>query len=103
MDLCECICDPIFRLLRQIQANAEYCTDSDCLRELPDPQTEAYSQLTTTLTLAVSWVVVAGALYAMRPNSMRQESAAAEKIQANNNNNTINRSRDADDDNSGSH
>lgn len=68
---------------------------------VPDPQSEAYSQLTTTLTLAVSWVVVAGALYAMRPNSMRQTSAEAEKLQANSNNNMINRNRD--DDNSGSH
>jgi hypothetical protein len=80
----------------QLQASSEYCTDSDCLRELPDPQSDSYAQLSSSIAITVGWVAVAAAMYYLRPNSLRGEPTAKPHMQNPANNN----SRREDDDSS---
>ncbi|KAM3831680.1 small integral membrane protein 14 isoform 1-T2 [Vipera latastei] len=79
-DPCECICAhehamrKLIDLLRQSQS---YCTDTECLQELPGPNPSAEHDFSVTMIM-VGWLVLALVLFLMRPTSLRR-SIGAEK------------------------
>eukprot|EP01134_Creolimax_fragrantissima_P007892 CFRG7892T1 len=79
-DAYECICDPIVRLLRTIQAQTTYCADADCIQEGPDGSVVSSSHITTALAIA-GWAVAVGVLYYTRPASMRAQSNPDEGLE----------------------
>ncbi|XP_030643819.1 small integral membrane protein 14 [Chanos chanos] len=72
-DPCECICSHehamrrLINLLRQSQA---YCTDTECLQELPGPSSTTGGDLTLPMII-MGWMVLAFVLFLFRPSSLR--------------------------------
>ncbi|XP_007887313.1 small integral membrane protein 14 [Callorhinchus milii] len=72
-DPCECICShehamrSLINLLRQSQS---YCTDNECLQELPGPTTSPDGGMTVSMIM-MAWAVIALVLFLMRPASLR--------------------------------
>ncbi|XP_048365822.1 small integral membrane protein 14 [Sphaerodactylus townsendi] len=77
-DPCECICSQehamrrLINLLRQSQA---YCTDTECLQELPGPNPSADNGINVTMIIA-AWLVLALVLFLMRPTNFRRSNRA---------------------------
>ncbi|XP_077157836.1 small integral membrane protein 14 [Paroedura picta] len=85
-DPCECICSHeyamrrLIDLLRQSQA---YCTDTECLQELPGPSPSADTSISVTMIM-VAWLVLALALFWMRPANFRRSNRAEKPISPHN-------------------
>ncbi|XP_007426519.1 small integral membrane protein 14 [Python bivittatus] len=79
-DPCECICShehAMRRLINLLRQSQSYCTDTECLQELPGPNPSADNDISVTMIM-VGWLVLALVLFLMRPTSLRR-SIAAEK------------------------
>ncbi|EDO47460.1 predicted protein [Nematostella vectensis] len=75
-DPCECICSydgAMRRLISLLRSSQSYCTDNQCLQELPGPQgTDTGPEYFSTALIMMAWFAVAFLLYLLRPQSMRQ-------------------------------
>ncbi|XP_076868628.1 small integral membrane protein 14 [Brachyhypopomus gauderio] len=72
-DPCECICSQehaMRRLLNLLRQSQSYCTDTECLQELPGPGTPAGGDLTLPMII-MGWMVLALLLFLLRPSSLR--------------------------------
>ncbi|XP_074640874.1 small integral membrane protein 14-like [Tubulanus polymorphus] len=72
-DPCECVWNhehAMRRLLNLLRNSQSTCTDNQCLQELPGPDSPdaGYS---TMMLMMIGWIVVATALFLLRPNSLR--------------------------------
>uniref|UniRef100_U3FXD6 Small integral membrane protein 14 n=1 Tax=Micrurus fulvius TaxID=8637 RepID=U3FXD6_MICFL len=73
-DPCECICaqeHAMRRLINLLRQSQSYCTDTECLQELPGPNPSAENDLNVTMIM-MGWLVVALVLFLMRPISLRR-------------------------------
>ncbi|KAG9259929.1 small integral membrane protein 14 [Astyanax mexicanus] len=72
-DPCECICShehAMRRLINLLRQSQSYCTDNECLQELPGPGASAGEDLTVFMII-MGWVVLAAILFLLRPANMR--------------------------------
>ncbi|XP_034043656.1 small integral membrane protein 14 [Thalassophryne amazonica] len=74
-DPCECICSHEYamrRLINLLRQSQSYCTDTECLQELPGPSGPdgGGGDLTFSMVL-MGWVVLALLLFLLRPSSLR--------------------------------
>ncbi|KAG8134865.1 hypothetical protein E2320_007939 [Naja naja] len=86
-DPCECICaqeHAMRRLINLLRQSQSYCTDTECLQELPGPNPSAENDISVTMIM-VGWLVVALVLFLMRPISLRR-SMTSEKPSSPHNN-----------------
>ncbi|AWP05643.1 putative small integral membrane protein 14 [Scophthalmus maximus] len=74
-DPCECICTQEYamrRLINLLRQSQSYCTDSECPQELPVPGGPVGGGGDLTLSMVLmGWVIVALALFLLRPSSLR--------------------------------
>jgi len=74
-DPCECVFSheaAMRRLLSLLRSSQNYCTDSECVQELPGPSGEAGGLGGNSLFLIMMlWMAVAFALFFLRPKAMR--------------------------------
>ncbi|PFX18365.1 small integral membrane protein 14-like [Stylophora pistillata] len=75
-DPCECICShegAMRRLISLLRSSQSYCTDNQCLQELPGPQgNDTGGDSHTAFYIMIAWLIIAFVLYLLRPQSMRQ-------------------------------
>uniref|UniRef100_A0A8C2BHP8 Small integral membrane protein 14 n=2 Tax=Cyprinus carpio TaxID=7962 RepID=A0A8C2BHP8_CYPCA len=77
-DPCECICShehAMRRLLSLLRQSQSYCTDTECLQEMPGPNSSVEGDITLPLII-MGWLVVALMLFLLRPASLRGPSAS---------------------------
>ncbi|XP_063076184.1 small integral membrane protein 14 [Engraulis encrasicolus] len=76
-DPCECICShdhAMRRLIALLRQSQSYCTDTECLQEIPGPGTSA-EDFTVPMIL-MGWIALAVILFLLRPQSVRGGPAA---------------------------
>lgn len=72
-DPCECIFShemAMRRLISLLRNSQSYCTDTECLQEMPSPQGDGAGQM-SFFVMAAAWVVIALVLFMLRPSSLR--------------------------------
>ncbi|KAG9342440.1 hypothetical protein JZ751_016442 [Albula glossodonta] len=72
-DPCECICShehAMRRLINLLRQSQSYCTDTECLQEMPGPSSSEAGDLTVPMIM-MAWVVLALVLFLFRPASLR--------------------------------
>ncbi|XP_059845049.1 small integral membrane protein 14 [Hemitrygon akajei] len=72
-DPCECICSHEYamrRLINLLRQSQSYCTDNECLQELPGPNSTNDGGLTFSMIM-MAWIIIALVLFLMRPASLR--------------------------------
>lgn len=77
-DPCECICSPEYamrRLINLLRHSQAYCTDTECLQELPGPNPSADSGVSATMIM-VGWFVLVLILFLVRPANFRRSDTA---------------------------
>ncbi|KAK2908797.1 hypothetical protein Q8A67_004634 [Cirrhinus molitorella] len=78
-DPCECICShehAMRRLISLLRQSQSYCTDTECLQEMPGPNSSVEGDLTLPMII-MGWLVLALVLFLFRPASMRGPSASS--------------------------
>merc|ERR1712226_716754 len=76
-DPCECVYSyegAMRRLVSLLRESQNFCTDTECLQELPGPdggQAPA-SQGMSFFMIAMMWMVIAAVLFLIRPRSLRR-------------------------------
>jgi len=76
-DMCECISGhqrAMRQLISYIQQNTAYCTDNECLEQLPGPTRGGDGGITDTYMMGFAMVLMmfAVAMYYFRPSPLRQ-------------------------------
>ncbi|KXJ13221.1 small integral membrane protein 14 [Exaiptasia diaphana] len=77
-DPCECVYTyegAMRRLISLLRSSQSYCTDNQCLQELPGPQqgnSTGPEGNSTTLFLIMAWIAIAFILFLLRPQRLRQ-------------------------------
>ncbi|XP_074085707.1 small integral membrane protein 14 [Macrotis lagotis] len=72
-DPCECVCShehAMRRLINLLRQSQSYCTDTECLQELPGPNSSVDPGLSVTMII-MFWVAIAMVLFLMRPFNLR--------------------------------
>jgi len=60
------------RLLNLLRNSQNYCTDNECVQDMPGPNGDpSVGGMGMTMMMLMGWLVVATALFLMRPNSLR--------------------------------
>lgn len=80
-DPCECLFNhenAMRRLLSLLRDSQGYCTDSECLQDLPGPQGLGLG-FNNMIMIGLLWSVLALAMFFLRPNSMRSNPDAIGK------------------------
>jgi len=76
-DPCECIWNhehAMQRLLNLLRNSQDYCADNECVQDLPGPNGDmGVGGMGMTMMMMMGWLVVATALFLMRPNSLRND------------------------------
>ncbi|XP_067259734.1 small integral membrane protein 14 [Chanodichthys erythropterus] len=78
-DPCECICShehAMRRLLNLLRQSQSYCTDTECLQEMPGPNSSVEGDITLPMII-MGWIVLALVLFLFRPASLRGPSASS--------------------------
>ncbi|KAM9237512.1 small integral membrane protein 14 [Trichechus inunguis] len=73
-DPCECVCShehAMRRLINLLRQSQSYCTDTECLQELPGPSGDNGISITMIL---MAWMVIAVILFLLRPSNLRGSS-----------------------------
>ncbi|XP_077333747.1 small integral membrane protein 14 [Lithobates pipiens] len=74
-DPCECICSHNYamrRLISLLRQSQSYCTDTECLQELPGPNSSSSSDGGFNVAMIVmAWLVIGFTLFLLRPRSLR--------------------------------
>ncbi|XP_057365215.1 small integral membrane protein 14-like [Daphnia carinata] len=75
-DPCECLWNhelAMQRLISLLRSSQSYCTDNECISDLPGLQGQQQAHESNIPFLVLCWVVLAMALFFLRPSStMRQ-------------------------------
>jgi hypothetical protein len=62
------------RLMNLLRQSQSYCTDNECIQDMPgvggDPAAGGFS---TMMLIMIGWLVVATALFLLRPASLRRQ------------------------------
>ncbi|KAJ7407795.1 UDP-glucose 6-dehydrogenase [Pitangus sulphuratus] len=77
-DPCECICShehAMRRLINLLRQSQSYCTDTECLQELPGPNSSSDNGISFAMIM-MAWVVIALVLFLLRPNNLRGSNTA---------------------------
>ncbi|XP_028831439.1 small integral membrane protein 14 isoform X2 [Denticeps clupeoides] len=72
-DPCECVCShehAMRRLINLLRQSQSYCTDTECLQEIPGPSPSVDGDLTVPMII-LGWMLLAFVLFLLRPPSMR--------------------------------
>ncbi|EJW88289.1 hypothetical protein WUBG_00801 [Wuchereria bancrofti] len=72
-DPCECLFNhetAMRRLLSLLRDSQGYCTDSECVQDLPGPQGAGFGA-NNLMMIVILWALLAVAMFLLRPNSMR--------------------------------
>ncbi|XP_062864653.1 small integral membrane protein 14 [Trichomycterus rosablanca] len=72
-DPCECVCShehAMRRLINLLRQSQSYCTDTECLQELPAPGSPTGGELTLPMII-MGWVVLVLVLFLLRPAGLR--------------------------------
>ncbi|XP_026126128.1 small integral membrane protein 14 [Carassius auratus] len=78
-DPCECICShehAMRRLISLLRQSQSYCTDTECLQDMPGPSSSVEGDITVPMII-MGWLVLALMLFLIRPASMRGPSASS--------------------------
>ncbi|XP_060772491.1 small integral membrane protein 14 [Neoarius graeffei] len=81
-DPCECICShehAMRRLINLLRQSQSYCTDTECLQELPGPSSPTGGDLTLPMIM-MGWLVLALVLFLLRPDSLRRPRTSSKSI-----------------------
>jgi len=73
-DPCECIWNhehAMQRLLNLLRNSQNYCAENECIQDLPGPNGDPSAGGMSMMMIMLGWLVVATALFLMRPNSLR--------------------------------
>ncbi|XP_018420132.1 PREDICTED: small integral membrane protein 14 [Nanorana parkeri] len=73
-DPCECICSHNYamrRLIYLLRQSQSYCTDTECLQELPGPNPSSNDGGFNIAMIVMAWLVIGFTLYLLRPRSLR--------------------------------
>jgi len=73
-DPCECVWNhenAMQRLLNLLRQSQSYCTDNECIQDLPGPAGSIMDGTGSTMMFFMGWVILATALYLFRPASLR--------------------------------
>uniref|UniRef100_A0A8C5AEX8 Small integral membrane protein 14 n=1 Tax=Gadus morhua TaxID=8049 RepID=A0A8C5AEX8_GADMO len=74
-DPCECICTHEYamrRLINLLRQSQSYCTDTECLQEIPGPSGSVANGGDLTLPMVLmGWMILALLLFLLRPSSLR--------------------------------
>uniref|UniRef100_K1RDR9 Small integral membrane protein 14 n=1 Tax=Magallana gigas TaxID=29159 RepID=K1RDR9_MAGGI len=73
-DPCECVWNhehAMQRLINLLRNTQSYCTDNECLTDLPGSNTAPDGGFSSMMLMMLGWLVVATCLYLLRPNSLR--------------------------------
>ncbi|XP_067298851.1 small integral membrane protein 14 [Pseudorasbora parva] len=79
-DPCECICShehAMRRLINLLRQSQSYCTDSECLQEMPGPNSSSVEGDITLPMIIMGWLVLALVLFLFRPASLRGSSTSS--------------------------
>lgn len=60
-------------ILFQLRDSQGYCTDSECVQDLPGPQGAGFGA-NNLMMIVILWAILAVAMFILRPNSMRSRS-----------------------------
>ncbi|XP_064419324.1 small integral membrane protein 14 [Latimeria chalumnae] len=77
-DPCECICShehAMRRLINLLRQSQSYCTDVECLQEMPGPNPSGDGGLSINMIM-MAWLVLALVLFLLRPASLRGSNTA---------------------------
>uniref|UniRef100_A0A8C6NC83 Uncharacterized protein n=2 Tax=Psittaciformes TaxID=9223 RepID=A0A8C6NC83_MELUD len=77
-DPCECICShehAMRRLINLLRQSQSYCTDTECLQELPGPNSSSDNGISFAMII-MAWVVIALVLFLLRPSNLRGSNTA---------------------------
>ncbi|NXT19891.1 SIM14 protein, partial [Syrrhaptes paradoxus] len=77
-DPCECICShehAMRRLINLLRQSQSYCTDTECLQELPGPNSSSDNGISFAMIM-MAWVVIALVLFLLRPRNLRGSNTA---------------------------
>ncbi|VDN17402.1 unnamed protein product [Gongylonema pulchrum] len=80
-DPCECLFNhesAMRRLLSLLRDSQGYCTDSECVQDLPGPQGAGFGA-NNLMIIGILWAFLALAMFFLRPNSMRSTPEAMGK------------------------
>ncbi|XP_006258536.1 small integral membrane protein 14 [Alligator mississippiensis] len=72
-DPCECICThehAMRRLINLLRQSQSYCTDTECLQELPGPNSSGDNGISFAMIM-MAWVAIALVLFLLRPSNLR--------------------------------
>ncbi|XP_041121254.1 small integral membrane protein 14-like [Polyodon spathula] len=86
-DPCECICShehAMRRLINLLRQSQSYCTDTECLQELPGPNPSNDGNFTMPMIM-MAWMVIGLVLFLLRPARMRGPSTAGKPTSPHNN------------------
>ncbi|NP_001084560.1 uncharacterized protein LOC414510 isoform X1 [Xenopus laevis] len=86
-DPCECICShehAIRRLINLLRQSQSYCTDTECLQELPGPNSSSDGGISIAM-IAMAWLVIGFTLYLLRPRSLRGTRTSSKPTSPHNN------------------
>jgi len=75
-DPCECVFNhesAMRRLLSLLRNSQGYCTDGECIQDMPGPQAGMLADGGGWMMIAMLWGLLALAMFFMRPNSMRAQ------------------------------
>ncbi|EEB12394.1 conserved hypothetical protein [Pediculus humanus corporis] len=92
-DPCECIWNhnmAMRRLLSILRQSQAYCTDNECLNELPGSNIDSPEQ--NFFFVAAFWFLIAMLLYFLRPNTFRRREDDILKLRNNENDSSDNSS-----------
>lgn len=59
------------RLLNLLRNSQNYCSDNNCVEEMPGPEGTPGAGGMSMMLMMMGWLVVATALFLLRPNSLR--------------------------------
>ncbi|ESN99742.1 hypothetical protein HELRODRAFT_185806 [Helobdella robusta] len=77
-DPCECVWShdaAMRRLLNLLRNSQSYCTENECIQDLPGPSSDMSSSFygfSMMTMMIIGWLVVATALFLLRPPSLRR-------------------------------
>lgn len=59
------------RLMNLLRSSQDTCTDTQCYQDLPGPQGAPDGGFSTMMLMMMGWIVLATALFLLRPPSLR--------------------------------
>ncbi|XP_013382479.1 small integral membrane protein 14-like [Lingula anatina] len=73
-DPCECVWNhesAMQRLINLLRNSQSYCTDNECVQDMPGPNGNPADGGFNVMMIMMAWLVIATALFLLRPASLR--------------------------------